>query len=174
LPTESPGKHYQKDVLSIITDGWDLMIAHPPCQYLSYAGMQVWNQSNRDKHRQAAMDFFMALYNAPIPRVCVENPRGYPFTAFRSPDQMIQPYFWGEPFIKTTYLWLKNLPCLFHLDQPGLFDYKATHTKKPAPYGYSPNGTPVYWTEKVTGKNRSQIRSRFWPGIAKAMAEQWG
>lgn len=174
LPTEKPGNHIQGDVLEILNDSWDLMIAHPPCTYLSYAATAHWNKPGRAEKRKEAMDFFMQLYNAPIPKICVENPRGYPMIAFRSADQIIQPYYFGDREMKTTCLWLKNLPCLAHFEQDGLFGNQKTHTKKPEPSYVKPDGTPRYFTEKQSpSPERWKNRSRFWPSIAKAMAEQW-
>lgn len=172
LPTELPlGHHLQLNVLDIL-DGndWDLMIAHPPCTYLSYAGIKHWNKRGRLKKRKEAMIFFMALYNAPIKRICIENPVGYPNTIFRKPDQIIHPYYFGEPIQKRTCLWLKNLP---------LLDYSKTIITKPEPLyickGKKCFGKKIHWTEGIKGvKNRSMERSRSFQGIADAMAEQWG
>lgn len=174
LPTEKPGNHIRGDVLKILDDGWDLMIAHPPCTFLSYAATRVWNAVGRKENREKALEFFLKLYNASIPKICIENPRGYPMVAFRKADQIIQPYWFGDRQIKTTCLWLKNLPCLAHFEQDTLMGNKKTHTKRPEPLYFKPDGTPRYFDEKVSGKNRAHERSRFWPSIAKAMAEQWG
>lgn len=108
IPTESPGPHMVGDVLEVL-DGWDLMIAHPPCTYMAYAGAANWHDPGRAEKREQAFNFFMALYNAPIPRVCIENPHGYPRKAFRQPDQEIHPYYFGEPQLKRTCLWLRGL-----------------------------------------------------------------
>ena len=173
LPTEgNPGWHIQGDVLDILDDGWDLMIAHPPCKYLTYAALKHWNQEGREQKRKEAMNFFMMLWNAPIKKICVENPVGLLNTVFRSSDQTIHPYYFGEPHLKRTCLWLKNLP---------LLEYKNTIIEKPQPLSTHLRsksklfkGGEVkknYFAHKIHGwKNRS----RFWPSIAKAMAEQWG
>ena len=100
LPTEIPGQHIQGDVLEHLEDGWDMMIAHPPCTYLSYVGMRHWNKPGRAEKRVEAMQFFMRFIRANIPRICVENPLGYPSQVFRAPDQIIHPYYFGDPFQK--------------------------------------------------------------------------
>lgn len=184
LPTEKPGQHIQGDVLDYLNgmptmcvDGgidfkWDLMIAHPPCRYLTYAALKHWNQKGREQKRKEAMAFFMKLWKASIGMICIENPMGLPNTVFRSADQTIHPYFFGEPHLKRTCLWLKNLP---------LLEYKKTIIEKPEPLSTHLRSKSKlfkggelkknYFAHKIHGwKNRS----RFWPGIAKAMAEQWG
>jgi hypothetical protein len=174
LPSERPGNHIQGDVLLWLDRGWDLMIAHPPCTYLSYAAMSYWNRPGRAELRKEAMAFFMKLYDAPIPKICIENPKGEPMTAFRSPDQIIQPYYFGDPQQKTTCLWLKNLPLLEHLEQDTLFGEKQTHVNKPKPvFCDKTTGHKRYFTDALSdGKGHG--RSRTFQGIANAMAEQWG
>lgn len=175
LPTESPGPHIQGDVLEILDNGWDLMIAHPPCTYLSYAGNAWWNSPGRKEQREQALKFFLDLYNSPIRKVCVENPHGYPRVAFRSPDQEIHPYYFGDREKKRTCLWLKKLLCLEHYEQDGLFGQKCTHTAVPEPSYITPDGRKQYFQAVVpSNKDRAHSRSRFWFGIANAMAEQWG
>lgn len=174
LPTERPGPHIQGDVLEILDQGWDMMIAHPPCTYLSYAVTHVWNKPGRAEKRAESMKFFMALINAPIDKICVENPKGLPMVEYRSADQTIQPYYFGDKEMKTTLLWLKNLPWLAHFDQDTLFGQKKTHQPKPKPVDFKPNGSPRYFTEAMKGPQREKDRAKFWPGIAEAMAQQWG
>ena len=174
LPTEKPGPHIQGDVLDILGDCWDLMVAHPPCTYLCYAATHVWNKPGRAEKRVEAMKFFMRLIDAPIDKICVENPKGLPMVEYRSADQTIQPYYFGEKQMKTTLLWLKNLPRLAHFEQDSLFGDKKTHTERPRPIDYKPNGSPRYFTEAMKGPQREHDRSRFWQGIAEAMVEQWG
>lgn len=173
LPTEISGHHIQGDVLSILGDGWDLMIAHPPCIYLSYVGIRHWNKLGRKKKREAAMAFFLALINAPIERICVENPVGLPNTEYRKPDQLIHPYYFGEPYQKRTCLWLKGLPKL---------KYEETIIEKPKPLYFSKGkktkGKPINWVEGLmclgSHEDRQKARSKTFQGIANAMAEQWG
>jgi hypothetical protein len=158
-------------VLSILEDRWDLMIAHPPCTYLSYAGIRHWNALGRKEKREEAMQFFMALYNTPIGKICMENPVGYPNTILRKPDQIIHPYYFGDSVQKRTCLWLKNLPVL---------NYSETILPKPEPLyirkGKKHNGKKIHWVEgiKGSGEKRAKERSKTFQGIADAMAEQWG
>lgn len=171
LPTERPGNHIQGDVLPHLNDGWDLMIAHPPCIYLSYVGNRWWNQPGRSELRDSAMRFFMALINAPIAKICVENPLGFPCKAYRNPDQKIHPYYFGDKQLKRTCLWLKNLPRLQWSMEDDLLG-KATATDKPEPFCYlKTTGKPIHWTEY---KHGGKTRSKSWEGIANAMADQWG
>lgn len=174
-PTESPGPHIQGDVLAVLDDHWDLLIAHPPCRFLSYAGNHVWNAPGRAANRNAAMSFFLQLFNAPIGRVCVENPFGYAFSSFRPPDQVVQPYYFGDSFVKKTCFWLRNLPCLEWYDQPG-FWHCQTAVVRPEPVYVRGDGKSIYHIEaaKGSGDARRKARSRFFPGIAAAMADQWG
>ncbi len=170
LPSERAGSHIQGDVLKHLGDGWDLMVAHPPCTYLSYVGLRHWNKPGRAEKRDEAMAFFMALVNAPIERICIENPLGYPSKVYRKPDQTIHPYYFGEPVQKRTCLWLKNLPPLL---------YDKSKAIKPEPLyickGVKSYGKKIHWTEGMAGvKNRSKERSRSFESIASAMAEQWG
>jgi hypothetical protein len=170
LDTEIPGNHIKGDVLKLLHIGWDLMIAHPPCTYLSNAARRVWNQPGRDVKRAEAMKFFMELVNAPIAKICVENPLGVPCWEFRKPDQIIQPYYFGETVQKKTCLWLKNLPRL---------SYTEIFPVKPKPLylcaGEKSKGKPINWCEGNRGEgNRAKARARTFLGIANAMAEQWG
>lgn len=159
LPTERPGNHILGDVLSILNDGWDFMIAHPPCTYLSYMGNCRINEPGRIEKRESAFKFFLHLANAPISKVAIENPKGWPMKMYRKPDQIIQPYEFGHAASKATCLWLKGIPPLF---------VKFTH----APYERRWDGKRFRtWVDNRTG---SKQRSRTFDGIAKAMAEQWG
>ena len=170
LPTEVSGPHYQGDVRDVLGDGWDLMVAHPPCTYLSYAANHVWEQPGRAEKRIEALWFFMQFVNAPIPRICIENPVGLPNSVYRKPDQIIEPMYFGGPFLKRTCLWLKGLRQLVHSPCETLFDC-ATHTERPRPAYVSSSGKNIHWTEANSG---GHARSRSFPGIARAMAEQWG
>ena len=179
LPTERPGNHIQGDVLAVLDDGWDLMIAHPPCTYLSYVGMRHWNKPGRAEKRTEAMEFFMRFVNAPISKICIENPLGYPCQVYRVPDQIIHPYYFGEPMQKRICLWLKNLkPLIYRLEDD--FFGPRTAVDKPQPMyicqGKKCKGKKIYWVEGIRSgsKDRSHERSRFFVSIADAMAEQWG
>jgi len=121
------GKHYHGSVFDIINQPWDLMVGHPPCTYLSYAATRYWNDNGRAEKREDALDFFKALFNAPIDHICLENPLGYVIT-WKKYDQIINPWQFGEPFNKRTCLWLKNLPLL-----------EPTNIVKPNEY-YYPSG----------------------------------
>lgn len=171
LPTERLGNHIQGDVLEILNDDWDLMIAHPPCTYLSYAGNRHWNKLGRAQKRKCAMKFFMVLINASVAKICLENPVGLPNSKYRKSDQIIHPYYFGESVQKRTCLWLKNLP---------LLEYSKTIIEKPKPLylckGKKCKGKAINWVEgiKGSGESRSKARSKTFLGIANAMVEQWG
>ena len=163
----NPEWHFHEDILEVLKrEKFDLGIFHPPCTYLSYVANRHWNEPGRDLLRQEAMDFFMKLYNSTIPKICVENPVGYPNAVFRKPDQIIHPYYFGDPELKRTCLWLRNLPKL---------DYSRTIIEKPKPYYYSngekTKGKAIYFTE---AHKQSVIRSRTFQEIANAMVSQWG
>ena len=163
LATESPGNHFQGDVLEHLDKGWDLMIAHPPCTYISNAGARFLypkGKLNKDRYKLGlkAKEFFMTLYNAPINKICVENPISSKIFALPKYTQTIQPYEYGHPVQKKTCLWLKNLPQL----KPTNIIFKRQSTK-----------IPGNWFNKG-GKDRQKNRSKFFVGFAKAMADQWG
>ena len=118
VPTDVPGPHYEGDVMDIITDNWDLLIAFPPCTYLTLTGNKWFKPEfadrfpERHQQRKDAIDFFMKIANMPIPRIAIENPIGIMSSHYRKPDQIIQPWQFGFPTTKATCLWLKNLPLL--------------------------------------------------------------
>lgn len=167
LPTEAPGPHYVGDVREVLGGGWDLMVAHPPCTYLSVSGMHWTARGLRDrKLTDDALEFVRLLMLAPIPRICIENPISVISSAIREPDQIVQPHDFGHDASKATALWLKNLPPL----RP---------TKRIAPRWV--NGLPRWANQTDSGQNRVppsadrwKIRSETYAGIAAAMAEQWG
>lgn len=163
--------HYKGDVMDIIFDGWDMMIAFPPCTHLAVSGAKHFEKKRQNGQQQEGIDFFMALWNAPIPKKCLENPVGIMSGILRPPDQIIQPYYFGDPFQKTTCLWLKNLPPLFHAGEKDLFNETVTHTHK-GEFVTTPSGKrlPKWYSDNKNPK----IRSKTFPGIANAMAEQWG
>ena len=166
-----PEWHIKDDVLKHLDDGWDLMIAHPPCTYLSYVGMRHWHKPGRAELRAQGMAFFMACVNAPIKHIAIENPLGEPSRAYRKPDQTIHPYFFGDKALKRTCLWLKNLPKLEYSLHDNMF-WERTATDYPEPMAYlKTTGKAIHWTEY---KHGSTIRSKSWDGISQAMAEQWG
>ena len=175
LPTEIPGQHYQCDIFEVINMEWDLMISHPPCTYLSNAGIGWFNEEkygqkaiDRKVSRIKAFDFVMEISNSNIKKICIENPTGWLNSHWRKPDQIIQPYFFGDTESKRTCLWLKNLPLL-----------KYTNVVKPKIYGYYKTGkkigTPIYGNSYLKfSEDRGRIRSITFQGIANAMANQWG
>jgi len=164
LPTERPGQHIQGDVLGILGDGWDLMIAHPPCTHLAVSGAQWFAEKRKDGRQQEGADFFMALVNAPVPKVAVENPIGVMSRLYRKPDQIVHPWWFGHPTAKATCLWLKGLPPLF-----------ATHVVEPEWHVSKTGKRHSMWDYNVSRdhKNRGHLRSVTFEGIAEAMAEQW-
>jgi hypothetical protein len=153
LPSDSPGPHYQGDVFDIINNGFDLMVAHPPCTHLSVSGARHFRQKIADGRQQEAVDFFMKLINCNIPRIAVENPISVMSTKYRKPDQIIQPWQFGHGETKATCLWLKNLPLL---TPTNIVEGREARVHKMPP---SPN--------------RWKLRSTTYSGIASAMAEQW-
>ncbi|HSS99917.1 MAG TPA: hypothetical protein VLK33_22940 [Terriglobales bacterium] len=159
--------------MDILSEGWDLMIAHPPCRYLSYAANHVWNQPGREQKRREAMEFFLELYNAPISRVCVENPLGLPNSVFRKPNQIIHPYYFGESHLKRTCLWLRGLQNLWYWFDDDLFGQRtATAYPEPIYVTERENGVKLrHFSEAAHGEEK---RSRTFPSVAEAMAQQWG
>lgn len=154
LPSEIPGQHIIGDVLEIINNGWDLIIAHPPCMHLCSSGARWFPEKRADGRQQAAIDFFLWFTKIDCPHVAIENPIGIMSTLYRKPDQIIQPFQFGHGETKATCLWLKGLP---RLTPTEIVDGKAArvHREPPAP-------------------DRWKNRSRTLPGIAQAMAGQWG
>ena len=181
-----PEWHYQQDVFEVINMGWDLMIGHPPCTYLTVTGNKWFYHPedsdlplderrphpkfpNRRAQREEAYEFFMGLMNANIDKIALENPVGIVSTRFRKPDQIIQPYMFGDEATKTTCLWLKNLPLL----EPTNIVDKGARTV----YA-SGKSHPTWYAEALTKakspEERSTLRSKTFQGIADAMAMQWG
>jgi hypothetical protein len=158
----------------VLNMGWDLLIAHPPCTYLSRAGAHLWNRPDRMAAARKAMAFFMRLWEAPVPMVCIENPVGLPWKWFRPPDQTIDPWMFGDAARKRTCLWLRGLPLL--LTTPGLFSPCETRpVPRPPPLSVDGNGKARHFTDALgCTRDRRDIRSRTFPGIASAMASQWG
>jgi len=152
LPSERVGQHIQGDVLEILGDGWDLMIAHPPCTYLAVSGARWFKDKQREQ--EEALDFVRSLLGAPVRCIALENPVSIISTRIRKPDQIVQPWMFGHGETKATCLWLKNLP---PLTPTSIVDGRAgrVHHEPPSP-------------------DRWKNRSRTLPGIAKAMVEQWG
>jgi len=152
LPTDVEGQHIQGDVLDILDQGWDLMVAHPPCTHLAVSGARWFKDKQQEQHE--ALEFVSALLNAPIDRIALENPISIISTKIRKPDQIVQPWQHGHGETKATCLWLKGLPKL----EPT----NVVSGRKPRVHMMPPS------------KDRWKLRSETYSGIAKAMAEQWG
>ena len=160
LPTEREGWHIQGDVLSRLADGWDLMIAHPPCTHLAVSGA-AWF-ARKQKEQAEALDFVRALMDAPIAKICIENPVSVISSRIRKPDQIIQPWMFGHAERKTTCLWLKGLPPLIPTT-----NLKAETDAKP-----KAQQNPLHYLPPSA--ERWKKRSTTYQGIADAMAAQWG
>lgn len=174
LPTSGghPEWHIQGDVLPLLNQKWDMIIAFPPCTYLTVTGNRWFSkkygakaEERKHKRKDAAL-FFMQFANADCPRIAIENPIGYMSTAYRKPDEIIQPYQFGHEERKATCLWLKGLPKL-----------KPTHIVKPVIINHKSGRHDSRWHYETLGLpplERATQRSKTFPGIARAMAEQWG
>jgi site-specific DNA-cytosine methylase len=176
-----PEWHLQQDVTELLKQEWDMVIAFPPCTYLTNAGTRhysrrinpEWKVIEREQKREEAANFFMLFANANCKKIAIENPVGYMNNKFRKPDQIIHPYYFGDVAKKRTCLWLKGLSLL-----------KPTNMlEEPEPMyickGEKCNGKKIGWTEGMRNikggqEERAKARSKTFPGIAKAMAEQWG
>lgn len=154
LDSDSPGPHWRGDVSDILDLGWDLMIAHPPCTHLAVSGARHFKEKRESGDQQRALDFVGLLMNAPIPRICIENPVSIISSAFRKPDQIIQPWQFGHGETKATCLWLKNLP---PLTPTNVVDGREARVHRMPP-----------------SADRWKLRSTTYQGIADAMASQWG
>jgi|TARA_R100000482_G_scaffold120823_1_gene66431 hypothetical protein len=161
LPTESEGKHYQGDVLDILNDGWDLMIAHPPCTHLSVSGARWFTEGKKPMYlREQAIEFVKKLMDAPIDKICIENPVSVISSYIRKSDQMINPFQFGHMEYKRTCLWLKNLPKL----------QETNNVKQETDALPDKQKHRIWWI----GSGKGKERSKFYTGIADAMADQWG
>jgi len=159
LPAEDGGPHIQGDVRQVLGDGWDLMVAHPPCTHLAVSGARHFHR--KQVEQAEALEFVQTLMDAPIPRIALENPVSVISSRIRKPDQIIQPYQFGHPESKKTCLWLKGLNPL----QP---------TAVMQMRGRWENQTPSGQNKLGPSPDRWKIRSKTYPGIAHAMATQWG
>lgn len=169
-----PEWHLKMDVFeAIVSRRWDLMIAHPPCTYLATSANKWYKTENlhydpdKPEKREQAVRFFMAIANAEIPKIAIENPKCIMVSRWRKADQITQPFHFGDPVPKGIYLWLKNLKPLIHTNvvEPEYVYYNSKRTK---------SGKSRYSIAGKLGSGKSKERSKFFPGIAKAMAEQWG
>jgi len=184
------GQHIEGDVFeAIYSQDWDMMIAHPPCTHLSVSGAAHFAQKRKDGRQQSAIDFFMRIINAPIHKICVENPVCIMSKIYRKPDQIIQPYQFGHDMSKSTCLWLKNLVKLVPTDfvQPTKFFCKDCKTMFKRELGdlcpicggvrllprYA-NQTPQGQDKRGPSPDRAKNRAKTCEGIAQAMADRWG
>jgi hypothetical protein len=163
LPSDIPGNHFQDNVLKHLNDGWDMMIAHPPCTDLCLASNANLHRDDRQylnvaEKRESAFNFVMKLAECPIEKIAIENPIGYLNKAWRKPDQVLRPYMFGHPYRKDICLWLKNLPLL-----------NPTY----ALYPPKPWMKLDFWSDKRNPNGRS-LKSITFQGLAQAMAQQWG
>lgn len=152
LPSETPGQHYQGDVRDFLEAGWDLLIAHPPCTHLAVSGAR-WFKDKKDEQAHG-LGFVMQLWSAPVDRIAIENPISILSSRWRKPDQIIQPWQFGHGETKATCLWLRGLPKLKPTE--------IVEGREPRVHFMPPSA------------NRAKERARTYPGIAAAMADQWG
>ena len=169
LPTESEGPHIQGDIieaLEVLDDDFDLMIAHPPCTHLAVSGARHFEEKRKDGRQQEGIDFFMKMINAPIKKIAVENPVGIMSNVYREPDDIINPWQFGDEFSKKTCLWLKNLDPLIPTEIVEKGDIVTAKSGKRMAKWYSESFS-------LSPDERAKIRSKTFPGIAKAMAAQF-
>lgn len=162
-----PEWHIQGDVLEQLDKGWDMMIAHPPCTHLAVSGAAWFKEKIADGRQQAALDFVQKLMDAPIEKIAIENPVSVISSKIRKPDQIVNPFWFGDPVPKKTCWWLKNLPLLTptNMVEPEYIIGKRDGKKYSVIHYQSVGKHP---------DERSKIRSKTFPGMAKAIAEQWG
>lgn len=148
-----PEWHIQQDVIPLLTQKWDMILAFPPCTHLAVSGARYFEQKRKDGRQQAAIDFFMRFANADCPKIAIENPVGIMSTVWKKPDQIIQPWQFGHGETKKTCLWLKGLPPLIPTE---IVEGREQRIWKMPP-----------------SEDRAKNRAKTFPGIARAMAEQW-
>lgn len=192
-PAEDGGDfHIKADALTVLDGSWDALLGFPPCTHLAVSGAHLFSAKRRDGRQRAAIDFFMALANAPIGSIAIENPVGIMSTRWRKPDQIIQPYQFGEDASKKTCLWLKGLPPLraTRYVKPrmvcpecgAVLPYAAAFGKGCHSCGAEAGILKPRWANQTNsgqnrlspGPTRATDRGRTYEGIARAMADQWG
>jgi hypothetical protein len=172
-PTDIPGNHYQGDVKDILKEGWDMMIAHPPCTYLTVTGNKWFKPEYKDRFptrqqdRKDAIKFFMMLAEAPIDKIVIENPIGIMSTTYKKPNQIIHPWQFGHEASKSTCLWIKGLPNLEPTNIVGKGEFVTYKSGKRMTKWYADAASKP-------PKERAKIRNTTFTGIAQAMANQWG
>ncbi len=166
-----PEWHLQQDVNPMLSEKWDMIIAFPPCTDLAVSGARWFAKKRADGRQQRSIEFFMQFANADCPKIAIENPIGIMSSEYRKPDQIIQPYMFGDHARKSTCLWLKGLPKLkpTNLVDPGKITKGGFSEGASLNYARDENGKIIPWNDPRTAK----IRSKTFPGIARAMAEQW-
>ncbi len=160
-----PEWHIKEDVLQHLDDGWDMMIAHPPCTHLAVSGARWFTK--KEKQQKEALEFVRTLLECDIKYIALENPVSVISTHIRKPDQIIQPFLFGDEYSKRTCLWLKNLPLLTPTKIVGKGEFITFSSGRKMPKWYA----EAY---KKPSEERSRIRSKTFPGIVEAMADQWG
>jgi len=167
-----PEWHLQQDVIPLLSQKWDMIIAFPPCTDLAVSGARHFAKKRADGRQQRSIEFFMQFVNSDCPRIAIENPIGIMSSEYRKPDQIIQPYQFGDHARKSTCLWLKGLPKLEPTDivDPGEIVRGGFSVGASLNYARDENGKILPWNDPRTAK----ARSKTFPGIARAMAEQWG
>ena len=167
MPTETPGPHYQGDIRDMLSEAFDLAIFFPPCTHLAVSGAAWFAQKRADGRQQEGIDFFMLLANANYERLAIENPVGIMSTQWKKPSQIIQPYEFGHPESKKTCLWLKGLPNLTPTNRVEQGERVTYASGRSMPKWYADAwGLPA--------ADRAKLRSKTFPGVAEAMATQWG
>jgi len=167
LPTDTPGPHYQGDVNDILSHRWDMVLAFPPCTHLAVSGAKHFEAKRADGRQQEGIDFFMLFTRLDCPRVVIENPVGIMSTHYRKPHQIIQPWQFGDPFTKTTCLWLKGLQKLVPTNVVEKGERHVTKSGKSLPKWYND-------ALSLPLAQRAIVRNKTFQGIANAMAQQWG
>ena len=186
-----PEWHLRQDVTELLKQKWDLIIAFPPCTYLTVSntymnrGCSKYTADQAKQLRQNAISFFMMFVNAKCDKIAIENPIGIMSTIYRKPDQVIQPFEFGHPESKATCLWLKGLPLLKHTDYADWKYYRCkcgnVFEAELGKYGCCDNAAKILWDNQTKSgqnklppsKDRHILRAKTYPGIAKAMAQQW-
>lgn len=167
LPTSAPGPHRQEPLTAeVLAEGWDLVIAFPPCTKLSNIGARYWSRHQADGSQQAAVEFVRMIWDTPGARVAIENPAGWLNSNWQRPTQIVNPWQFGGPYLKQTCLWLLGLPPL-----------APTVTEKPEKLDYwvtSQRHSGTYNPDSGIGRKNPRIRAQTFPGIARAMAQAWG
>ena len=166
-----PEWHIEDNIFYILYHSikWDMMIGFPPCTHLAVSGARHFEEKRKDGRQRRGINFFMNLANANIHQIAIENPVGIMSKIYKKPSQIIQPYYFGDEAQKTTCLWLKNLPLLKHYEKDDMFDRKTWTSK--GEFVITPSGKklPKWYSDNKDPKSRSKT----FPGIARAMAEQW-